>query len=100
VKLPFVNREYEQRTLAVAEKRGGLLVVYGRRRVGKTRLLRHWLHARNGLYSQAIEAQRERVARLKQALTGCDAPVCRQLLSLSDYLVKKCVWILGGDGWA
>jgi hypothetical protein len=40
-------------------RRGGLLVLYGRRRIGKTRLLRHWLNARGGLYSQAIEAQRD-----------------------------------------
>ena len=32
---------------------------FGRRRVGKTRLLRQWLQARDGLYSQAIEAQRD-----------------------------------------
>jgi len=29
-----------------------------------------------------------------------DAPEVKNLLSLSDYLVKKSVWILGGDGWA
>jgi len=33
-------------------------VVFGRRRVGKTRLLRQWLQPLDGLYSQAIEAQR------------------------------------------
>jgi len=59
VKLPFVNREREQQELASAAKRGGLLVIYGRRRVGKTRLLRHWLQSRHGMYSQAIEAQRD-----------------------------------------
>jgi pyruvate-ferredoxin/flavodoxin oxidoreductase len=47
-----------------------------------------------------IEKQRERVARLKDALAGCKEEVCRQLLSLADYLVKKSVWVLGGDGWA
>ncbi|MGH8581253.1 MAG: ATP-binding protein, partial [Gammaproteobacteria bacterium] len=59
MKLDFVNREAELRELHTAAKRGGLLVVYGRRRVGKTRLLRHWLAARDDLYSQAIEAQRD-----------------------------------------
>jgi hypothetical protein len=57
VKLPFVNRDRELRELDTADERGGLLAVYGRRRVGKTRLLRHWLDTHNGLYSQAIEAQ-------------------------------------------
>jgi pyruvate-ferredoxin/flavodoxin oxidoreductase len=47
-----------------------------------------------------IEAQRERVAQLKKALTGCTCEVCAQLLSVADYLVKKSVWVLGGDGWA
>lgn len=54
--LNFVNREAEIRELDAAARRGGLLVVYGRRRVGKTRLLRRWLEGRDGLYSQAIEA--------------------------------------------
>lgn len=34
-------------------------MIYGRRRIGKTRMLRHWLEARRGYYSQAIEAQRD-----------------------------------------
>ena len=59
MKLPFVNRERELRELDTAAERGGLLVVYGRRRIGKTRLLRQWLETRDGMYSQAIEAQRD-----------------------------------------
>ena len=59
MRLAFVNRDRELRELDAAAKHGGLLVAYGRRRVGKTRLLRHWLQARNGLYSQAIEAPRD-----------------------------------------
>ncbi len=47
-----------------------------------------------------IEAQRERVARLKEALAGCSNAAARHLASLADYLVKKSVWIVGGDGWA
>ncbi|HSL04510.1 MAG TPA: hypothetical protein VK901_13370, partial [Nitrospiraceae bacterium] len=57
--MEFVNRNVELRELDAAAKCGGLLVVFGRRRVGKTRLLRQWLEARAGLYSQAIEAQRD-----------------------------------------
>jgi AAA+ ATPase superfamily predicted ATPase len=59
MKLKFVNREAELRELDAAAKRGGLLILYGRRRVGKTRLLQHWLETRDGFYSQAIEAQRD-----------------------------------------
>ncbi len=47
-----------------------------------------------------IAAQRERVAALKQRLASADDPAGRDLLSLADLLVKKNVWILGGDGWA
>ncbi|HJV33956.1 pyruvate:ferredoxin (flavodoxin) oxidoreductase [Geomonas sp.] len=47
-----------------------------------------------------IELQRGRVAKLKEVLASCDAPEAKQLLSLADYLVKKSVWIVGGDGWA
>ena len=47
-----------------------------------------------------IEAQRVRIADLKQQLSTCKSETCRQLGSLADYLVKKSVWILGGDGWA
>lgn len=53
--LDFVNRVKEQAELAAAARKGGLLVVFGRRRVGKSRLLRHWLAENGGLYSQAIE---------------------------------------------
>ena len=47
-----------------------------------------------------IEAQRERVARLKVALAGLGVPEARELLSVADALVNKSVWIVGGDGWA
>jgi pyruvate-ferredoxin/flavodoxin oxidoreductase len=47
-----------------------------------------------------IDEQRTRVASLKEKLTGCDCPNAKRLLDVADYLVKKSVWILGGDGWA
>jgi pyruvate-ferredoxin/flavodoxin oxidoreductase len=47
-----------------------------------------------------LKAQRERVAILKQKLAGDKSPMAKDLLSLADVLVKKSVWILGGDGWA
>ncbi len=47
-----------------------------------------------------IDAQRERVAQLKARLEGRDDPASRDLLSLADVLVRKSVWIVGGDGWA
>ena len=47
-----------------------------------------------------IRAQRERVATLKQKLHGVNDPLARDMLSLADVLVRKSVWIVGGDGWA
>jgi pyruvate-ferredoxin/flavodoxin oxidoreductase len=47
-----------------------------------------------------IYAQRERVAALKEKLRAMDSDEARQLLALADMLVKKSVWIIGGDGWA
>ncbi|MDD2899518.1 MAG: pyruvate:ferredoxin (flavodoxin) oxidoreductase [Desulfuromonadaceae bacterium] len=47
-----------------------------------------------------IEKQRERIATLKKALKGCKEQAAVQLLPLADYLVKKSVWCVGGDGWA
>ena len=47
-----------------------------------------------------IFSQRERVEALKQKLPKIDAPEAKLLIPLADQLVKKSVWILGGDGWA
>jgi pyruvate-ferredoxin/flavodoxin oxidoreductase len=47
-----------------------------------------------------VKAQRERVARLRMALAPLKAPAARVLAGLCDDLVKKSVWIVGGDGWA
>ena len=47
-----------------------------------------------------IAAQRERVEALKQKLAGDNSAEAKSLEVLSDSLVKKSVWILGGDGWA
>ncbi len=51
-----------------------------------------------------IAAQRERVARLRERLAGAagdlDGDAAARLAQLADELVRKCVWIVGGDGWA
>ena len=49
---------------------------------------------------QQIEAQRARVEDLKKRLATSDDPRAKSLASIADYLVKKSVWIVGGDGWA
>ncbi len=47
-----------------------------------------------------IKAQRDRVAVLKQKLQGIKSSEAYGLLGVADSLVKKSVWIVGGDGWA
>jgi len=47
-----------------------------------------------------IYDQRERVEILKEKLNSLSSPQAKRLLTLADYLVKKSVWGLGGDGWA
>jgi len=47
-----------------------------------------------------IHSQRERVTELKEKLATVDAPEARELESVVDTLVKRSVWIVGGDGWA
>jgi pyruvate-ferredoxin/flavodoxin oxidoreductase len=47
-----------------------------------------------------IAAQRERVRVLHEKLARIDRPEARALGHVADYLVKKSVWIVGGDGWA
>ncbi|MBI5729670.1 MAG: pyruvate:ferredoxin (flavodoxin) oxidoreductase [Ignavibacteriales bacterium] len=47
-----------------------------------------------------IYEQRERVTELKKKLETIKSKDAEKLLEVADYLVKKSVWIIGGDGWA
>jgi len=47
-----------------------------------------------------IAAQRERVAALRAKLAEIGGPQTARLGQVADYLVRKNVWIVGGDGWA
>jgi pyruvate-ferredoxin/flavodoxin oxidoreductase len=47
-----------------------------------------------------LQAQRERVAALKTRLAPLQSEPARRLLDMADVLVRKSVWIVGGDGWA
>jgi pyruvate-ferredoxin/flavodoxin oxidoreductase len=49
---------------------------------------------------EGINATRELVAQLKSKLDGRTETEARDLFSVADALVKKSVWIIGGDGWA
>ncbi|MGD0186296.1 MAG: pyruvate:ferredoxin (flavodoxin) oxidoreductase [Roseiarcus sp.] len=47
-----------------------------------------------------IRAQRIRVAQLKTRLLAINEPHALDLLSVVDHLVRRSIWIVGGDGWA
>ena len=47
-----------------------------------------------------IFEQRQRVDLLKEKLQGVNTLEAKQLRGVADMLVKKSVWIVGGDGWA
>ncbi|NLS95986.1 MAG: pyruvate:ferredoxin (flavodoxin) oxidoreductase [Planctomycetaceae bacterium] len=49
---------------------------------------------------EEIAAQRKAVAELKAKLAGIDSREAKDLLASSDFLARRSVWILGGDGWA
>jgi len=47
-----------------------------------------------------VIAQRARVARLKDKLSGSSCPRAAHLVSIADALVHRSIWAIGGDGWA
>jgi pyruvate-ferredoxin/flavodoxin oxidoreductase len=47
-----------------------------------------------------IKEQRGRVEKLKEKLASISEPKAVQLAAVADFLVRKSVWIMGGDGWA
>ncbi len=57
------------------------------------------LEASQTLESEIVE-QRRRVEGLKEKLRGMNSPAATHLLSVADQLVRRSVWLVGGDGWA
>ena len=49
---------------------------------------------------EAVFEQRRRVVQLKERLAALKAPEAKPLLAVADTLVRRSVWIVGGDGWA
>jgi pyruvate-ferredoxin/flavodoxin oxidoreductase len=47
-----------------------------------------------------INRQRDRVSALRERLAGNESSDAQNLMAIADSLVRKSVWILGGDGWA
>jgi pyruvate-ferredoxin/flavodoxin oxidoreductase len=62
-------------------------------------LAQELLHAPQSDEADLFE-QRRRVAALKERLAGIESPEARNLAAIADALVKKSVWLVGGDGWA
>jgi len=54
----------------------------------------------NQTYDREIELQRNRVKQLKSILKTIASPDAKKLMQIADSLIKKSVWIVGGDGWA
>ena len=52
------------------------------------------------LVESEIAHQRELVAELRRRLATIDSSEARHLLSIADQLVRRSVWLVGGDGWA
>ncbi|MCK6482684.1 MAG: pyruvate:ferredoxin (flavodoxin) oxidoreductase [Phycisphaerae bacterium] len=67
-------------------------------RIGDT-LVRELMESKQADES-AIAAQRQRVGALLLKLRDLDSPEALKLAALAPYLVRKSVWIIGGDGWA
>ena len=49
---------------------------------------------------EELSTQQARVAKLKQKLAALKKPEAAYMASLADSLVRRSVWIMGGDGWA
>jgi len=54
----------------------------------------------NQVNESDLAEQRKRVEELKEKLNGLSSPNAIHLLSLADQLVRRSVWLVGGDGWA
>jgi pyruvate-ferredoxin/flavodoxin oxidoreductase len=52
------------------------------------------------LRESELRAQRDRLAELERRLEGLDGPGVSDLRSVVDHLVRRSVWLVGGDGWA
>ncbi len=58
-------------------------------------MFKEWIAAQND-----ADATVELTARLIPAMEACNCDICKEILKLKQYLIKKSQWIIGGDGWA
>ena len=60
-----------------------------------------WKIENTGEHDEAgLQAQQANIQELRNILKGNDSPEARELEQYADDLIKKFVWIIGGDGWA
>ena len=60
--------------------------------------MRSW--TRRSCGNRELREQRERLVELERRLEGLDGPAVTDLRSVVDHLIRRSVWIVGGDGWA
>ena len=58
-------------------------------------LFKNWIASRNF----AVESRKASDAIIA-AIEGKDCEICKEIMSLKQFLAKKTQWIIGGDGWA
>lgn len=96
----FINRTQELQELSNLSKKGGLIVIFGRRRIGKTRLITHWIGQEQALYTQAIESdpkiQLDQVfhdirGQLKTSLTPKNWAELFEILELQNEKLIFCI---------
>ena len=54
----------------------------------------------NQATEEGVEQQRKNVEELKEILREMKLPEANIMLAMADHLVKRSIWIIGGDGWA
>ncbi len=52
------------------------------------------------IFESSIVEQRRRVVQLKEKLQNINTSAAKHLLSVADHLVRRSIWLIGGDGWA
>lgn len=96
------NAEFGYGFLLSAEKQyeqAKELILELKEQINDPELITALLNARQST-EEEITILRKQITKLNQCLTTIDHPKAKQLLSLSEQLVKSSVWALGGDGWA
>lgn len=57
--------------------------------------VKEWIDSRDNADQSKVASE-----KLVEVLQGLDLPAAKEILQLKQYLIKKSVWIIGGDGWA